>query len=87
MCDFSTSRLLCLAFFNMVAQIGNTNTLVRERQAGWAVYGDTAVGHSTMVEAWENWHNFYITPKNIIRVEIRGFATLRLGVFEKPEGN
>jgi hypothetical protein len=29
-----------------------------------------------MVEAWENWHNFYITPKNITRVEIRGLATL-----------
>ena len=73
---YSPHSLFSRASFHTTTNQYNSNTVLKGYPAGWAVYGDTAVGHSTMVEAWENWHNVYITPKNIIRVETRGPATL-----------
>jgi hypothetical protein len=83
MCIFSPHSLSCLAFFQGVTNHHICNAFLKERQAGRCGIGDTAVGHSTMVEAWENWHSFYTTPTNITRDEIRGLATLMRETFGK----
>ena len=82
---YSPHRLFSRASFLTTTNRYNSNTVLKGYPAGWAVCGDTAVGHSTMVEAWGNWHNFYITPKHIIRVETRGPATLKGPEFLKSQ--
>ena len=71
-CVFLTHSLSTRVSFPTTTNRYNSNTVLKGYPGGRSDIGDTAVGHSTMVEAWENWHNFFTLPRKISQESKQG---------------